>query len=130
MWFAVGEEQLIDSSKAVACRAARDGVSVSWTQFKAMRHCFATLPGLNRSKQAGLLFEKLAGFCRECVEVNEELEHKVRAVTISFKDAAESPLELDSEIDEKGLPLADLEKRVRDKIDKVEKSLSLACSEL
>ena len=29
MWFAVGEEQLIDSSKAVARRAARDGVSVT-----------------------------------------------------------------------------------------------------
>lgn len=28
MWFAVGEEQLIDSSKAVARQAARDGVSV------------------------------------------------------------------------------------------------------
>ena len=92
---------------------------------------FATLPGLNRSKQAGLLFEKLAGFLRECVEVDEGLEQSVRAVTINFEDAAESPLELDSEIDEKGLPLADLEKRVRDKIDKVEKSLfSPACSKL
>ena len=29
MWFAVGEEQLIDSSKAVARRAARDGVRVT-----------------------------------------------------------------------------------------------------
>ena len=99
MWFAVSEEQLIDSSKAVARRAARNGVSVSWTQFEAMPHCFATLTELNRSKQAGLLFEKLARFCRECLEVNEQIEQNARAVTISFKDAAESPLELDSEID-------------------------------
>ena len=84
MWFAVGEEQLIDSSKAVARRAAGDGVRVTWTQFEAMPHCFATLPGLNRSKQAEILFGKLAGFCRECVEVEEELGQNVRAVTISF----------------------------------------------
>ena len=64
------------------------------------------------------------------MEGNEELEQSVRAVTIHFEDAAESPLGLDSAIDGKGLPLADLEKRVRDKIDKVEKSLSLACSTL
>ena len=64
------------------------------------------------------------------MEVNEKLEQNVRAVTISFKDAAESPLELDSEIDEKRLPLADLEKRVCDKIDKVEKIFSLVFSKL
>ena len=91
-----------------------------------MPHCFATLPGLNRSKQADLLFEKLARFCRDCMEANREFDQNVRAVTISFKDAAESPLELDGEVEERRLPLADLEKRVRDKIDKVEKSFSLA----
>ena len=47
------------------------------------------------------------------------------AMAISFKDAAETPLELDSELDEKRLPLANIEKRVRDKIDKVEKAFSL-----
>ena len=130
MWFAVGEEQLIDSSKAVARRAARDGVSVTWIQFEAMPHCFATLPGLNRSRQADILFEKLGRFCRECVEGEEELGQNVRAVTVSFKDAEELPLELDSEIEEKRLPLADLEKRVRDKIDKIEKEFSLVCPKL
>lgn len=89
------------------------------------------MSGLNRSKQADLLFEKLARFCRESMEANEKLEQNVRAVMISFKDAAESPLELDSEIDEKRLPLADLEKKVRNKIDKVEKSFfSPACAKL
>ena len=80
--------------------------------------------------QADMLFEKIARFCRESVEVEEELEQNVRAVTISFKEAAESPLELDSEIEEKRLPLEGLEKIVRDKIDKVEKSFSLAWSKL
>ena len=130
MWFAVGEEQLIDSSKAVARRAARDGVNVTWMQFEAMPHCFSTLPGLNRSKQAEMCFERWGEFCRNCLEANEKMEQNVKAVTITFKDAEEGPLELDSEMDEKKLPLVDLERRVRDKIEKVEKDFSMAWSKL
>ena len=64
------------------------------------------------------------------MEVNEELEQNVRAATIRFKDASELPVELDGETEEKRLPLPDLEKRVRDKIDKVENSFSFTCSKL
>ncbi len=130
MWFAVGEEQLIDSSKAVARRAARDGVNVTWMQFEAMPHCFATLPGLNRSKQAEMCFERWGGFCRDCLDMDEKTQQNVKAVAVTFKDAEEGPLELDSEMDERNLPLVDLERRVRDKIEKVEKGFSMAWSKL
>ncbi len=130
MWFAVGEEQCIDSSKAVARRAARDGVNVFWMQFEAMPHCFATLPGLNRSKQAKLCFDSWGRFCRECVEVDGTSEHNVKAIEIGFKDAEERPIELDNEAEEKRLPLASLEKCVRDRIENVEKNFSLAWSKL
>ena len=123
-------EQLMDSSKAVARRAAQDrGVRVTWTHFDAMSHCFATLPPLNRSRQADV-FEKLAKVCRECVEVNKKLEQNVSALAIIFKDAAETLPELDGEVDEKRLLLAGLEKRVRDKIDKVEIPCLLAWPKL
>lgn len=130
MWFAVGEEQLVDSSRAVARRAARDGVNVSWLQFEAMPHCFATLPGLNRSQQAALCFDRWGTFCRECVEINRKPERSVKAVEIGFKNADERPIQLDSEAEEKKLPLADLERRVRHKMEKVEKTFSRAWSKL
>ena len=130
MWFAVGDEQLVDSSKAVARRAARDGVSVTWTQFEAMPHCFATLPGLNRSKQAELCFEQWGRFCRACVQGNEDLGSSVRAVIIGFKNAEEKPFELDGETEDMRLPLIDLERRVRDEIKKVEMAFSLAWAKL
>ena len=130
MWFAVGEEQLIDSSKAVARRAARDGIDVTWIQFEAMPHCFAALPGLNRSKQANLCFEKWGDFCRECVKKDKKPERKVKAVIIGFKDAEERPFELDSQTEEKRLPLASLDQKVRERIQDVEKHFSHAWSKL
>ena len=68
MWLASGEEQFIDGGKAVARRAAQQGVSVTWTQFEAMPHCFVALPELNRSRQAEMLMVKWATFCRECAD--------------------------------------------------------------
>lgn len=130
MWFAVGEEQCIDSSKAVARRAARDGVSITWMQFEAMPHCFATLPGLTQSKQAELCFENWGRFCRECAEANRKIERDVKASIIGFKNTEKQPLELDSEAEEKRLPLTDLEWRVRSRIEEVEKGFKIAWSKL
>ncbi len=130
MWFAVGEEQLIDSSKAVARRAAQDGVSVTWTQFEAMPHCFATLPGLNRSKQAKMCFDQWARFCRTSGEAIGEVRQNVKAVKIGFKDAEAQPLELDSEAEEKKLSLEEIERRVRDEIERVDQSFSSVRSKL
>lgn len=130
MWFAVGEEQLIDSSKAVARRAVRDGVDITWTQFEAMPHCFATLPGLNRSKQAKICFEQWGKFCRDCVEGTGVVGRNVRSVAVKFRDAEGKPIETDGEMDEKRLPLADLERRVRKEVERVEKDFLFAWSKL
>ena len=130
MWFAVGEEQLIDSSKAIARRAARDGVDVTWTEFEAMPHCFATLPGLNRSKQANICFEQWGRFCRGCVDGNRAVGPRVRSIAVGFKDVEQKPIEIDGEMDDKRLPLAGLERRIRKKIEKVERDFSFAWSKL
>ena len=68
IWLASGEELFADGAKAVARRAALQGVDVTWTQFQAMPHCFPTVPGLNQTAQARLLMKKWGKFCRECVE--------------------------------------------------------------
>lgn len=51
-------------------------------------------------------------------EVNREFKQNVSATAISLKDAAEKPLELDSEFDEKRSPLAGVDKRVRVRLTK------------
>ena len=130
MWFAVGEEQCIDSSKAVARRALRDGVSVTWLQFEAMPHCFPALPGLSRSKQAELCFEKWGAFCRECVGKANGNVRNAKTCIIDFKNVEERPLDLDSEAEEKRLPLADLERRVRQRIEEAEKAFKMAWAKL
>ena len=54
---------------------------------------------------ADLLFNNLAGFCGECVEVNRDFAQIMSATAIRFEDAVETLLELDSEFDEKSCPL-------------------------
>lgn len=40
LWFACGQEQTVDSAKAIAQTAARQGVSVVFKEYEAMPHCF------------------------------------------------------------------------------------------
>ena len=112
MWFAAGTELAIDGAKAVARRAAKQGVKVTWLQFEAMPHCFATLPGFNRTKQARLFMERWAEFCRECVE-EPKGQARIIATMVSFKDAKERPIQLENEGEGVDLPLEEVERTIR-----------------
>ncbi|KAL9604217.1 MAG: hypothetical protein Q9219_000615 [cf. Caloplaca sp. 3 TL-2023] len=125
MWFAVGEEQFIDASRAVAQRAARQGVQVDWVQFQAMPHCFAALPGLNRTLQAKACMKKWATFCKMCVVKGKEDCPVVKAVEVGFPDDTEREIALEDE-STSALPLADVDQQIYDKITQEEKDFSIA----
>ena len=40
MWFAMGQERILDAAKIVAQTAARDGVPVLWNEYERMPHCW------------------------------------------------------------------------------------------
>ena len=117
IWLAGGEELFSDGAKAVARRAASQDVSVTWTQFEAMPHCFPIVPGLTRSKQAQVLMEKWATFCRECVNGALIGRQKVKASKVGFKDAREQPIELESPGDPS---FKDIERMIEAKVLSVE----------
>ena len=95
IWLAGGEELFLDGAKAVARKAASQDVNVTWTQFEAMPHCFPIIPGLTHSRQAQMLMEKWATFCRECVNGGLIGRPKVTASRVGFKDIKEQPIELE-----------------------------------
>lgn len=119
MWFAVGDEQFVDASRAVARRAAQQGVQVDWVQFEAMPHCFAALPGLNTSRQAKACMQKWAAFCKACMEPQNADRPKVRAVKIEFSGGTEKEIALEDE-STLVLPLAEVERRIHTRIDQHE----------
>lgn len=119
MWFAVGEEQFIDGSRAVARRAAQKGVQVDWMQFEAMPHCFAALPGLNTTRQAKTCMQKWATFCKECVEPKNGDRPESRAVKWEFSSGVEKEIALEDE-SALALPLADVERRIHARIEQYE----------
>lgn len=119
MWFASGDEQCIDGGKAVARRAALQGVKVTWTQFEAMPHCFITLPGLSGSKQTEILLNKWAAFCRDCAKGAFIGHQGVEASTVSFKGAKEEPMDLEDPSD---LSFDDIERMIHVRVQEVEKS--------
>ena len=118
MWLASGEEQFLDGGKAVARRAALQGVNVTWTQFEAMPHCFVALPALDRSRQAEMLMIKWAAFCKECVNGAYKGQQSVKAFEVSFKDAREKPLELENPRDPS---FDDIEKMIHARVQDVER---------
>ncbi|KAL8937992.1 MAG: hypothetical protein Q9216_004135 [Gyalolechia sp. 2 TL-2023] len=120
MWFAVGEEQFIDASRAVARRVAQQGVQVDWVQFEAMPHCFAALPGLNTSWQAKACMEKWAAFCKACVEPENVDRPKVRAVKMEFSGGMEKGMDLEEDESTVSLPLPDVEQRIHTRIEQDE----------
>ena len=96
MWFGGGQEQFYDGAKAIARRAARQGVSVTWLEFEAMPHCFPTLPGLSRMKQSTMLMERWAAFCTRCVQKPTRLPTSPTASRIQFADLAELKIPLET----------------------------------
>ncbi|KAI4137609.1 MAG: hypothetical protein LQ341_005071 [Variospora aurantia] len=123
MWFAVGDEQIVDGSWAVARRAALQGVQVDWVRFQAMPHCFATLPGLDTAWQAKACMQKWAAFCRACVEPQDRGRPRVKAIRVDFSSGREMEVELE---DESALPLDEVERRVLTMIDQVEDAFRAA----
>ena len=124
MWFAVGEEQFVDGANAIARRAEGQGVSVTWLQFEALPHCFATLPVLNRSPQADMCFRRWAEFCQRSVEetVATTVKDKQRtsATNIRYRDMREEAITLDAGPQRRHLPLDEVERLIRVKVDKLE----------
>lgn len=96
MWFGSGQEQFFDGAKAVARRAAQQGVSVSWLEFEAMPHCFSMMPGLNRSPQSSLIVERWAAFCVCCVEKPASLPVSPHASRVGFRDMVEEKIPLET----------------------------------
>ena len=90
MWFACGQEQMIDESSLIAQEAARQGVSVQWTEYVEMPHLFAfRFPGFPQSSH---VFKSWTDFIKACVSRNVI---KSRAVKVPVTDLREEELRLD-----------------------------------
>jgi acetyl esterase/lipase len=106
LWISSGEEQFLDGGKAVARRAANQGVGVTWTVYEAMPHCFSMLPGLNRSPQSKLLMKKWAQFCKDCVANPEAFIGRISASKVGFLTACETQVVFE---DPRDLPINEIE---------------------
>lgn len=119
IWLASGEELFADGAKAVARRAALQGANVTWTQFEAMPHCFPTLPGLTHSRQARVLMEKWAAFCRDCIDGAIVGRERVKASKVIFKDVTEQPVQLE---DPRDPSFDDIERMITAKVQLIDKT--------
>ena len=113
IWLASGEEVFADGAKAVARRAARQNVHVTWMQFEAMPHCFPIVPGLTQSKQTRAFMKNWAMFCRRCVDGADNDDQKVKAIRVSYPDAEEQISELEGPADPS---LEEIESMIRTKV--------------
>ncbi|MCJ1300409.1 hypothetical protein MMC08_003206 [Hypocenomyce scalaris] len=68
LWMVYGQEMLRDEGSVVAKRAAGQGVSVVWTEFEAMPHCFALVLEGSWNMGSRKCFESWAEFCSQAVE--------------------------------------------------------------
>jgi len=73
VWIGVGEEMLVDESKVVAARMAKQGVPVQWDMWEAMPHCFALMLDRVGVSAANKCFEQWAGFCVQAIADGEEV---------------------------------------------------------
>ncbi|PVH91938.1 alpha/beta-hydrolase [Periconia macrospinosa] len=89
MWFACGQEQMVDDSSFIAQEAARQGVSVQWTEYAGMPHLFAfRFPMFPQSMH---VFKSWADFIRVCV-ARQKTEN--RAIKVRL-DLDEEELQVD-----------------------------------
>ncbi|KUJ24273.1 alpha/beta-hydrolase [Mollisia scopiformis] len=120
-WISSGEEQFLDGGKAVARRAASQGVGVSWTVYEAMPHCFSMLPGLNQSAQSKLIMKKWAQFCKECVLSPNSFKGRVRASKVDFRTVTETQVAFE---DPRDLPINEIEGLILRKILDLEREFT------
>ncbi len=91
LWMGYGEEMLVDEGKAVASRAAKQGVPVVWEQWEAMPHCFAILlKGLEAGKR---VFQDWATFC-EAVTGGKTKIVETRGTWFAAKTGKEKELDV------------------------------------
>ena len=105
MWFGAGEELFYDGAKAIARKAAQQGVRVEWIEFEAMPHCFFTHPIPSGREQSRLFYQKWAEFCESCTSgaSNSRVSApSAKASWVSFRDALQQPISLEQAND---LPL-------------------------
>lgn len=66
MWFALGEERMVDAAKVIVKRAAGQGVHVQLEMYEAMPHNWPML--FPTWWQSDFCMERWARACRDCVE--------------------------------------------------------------
>lgn len=127
MWLASGEEVFADGAKAVARRAARDSINVTWTEYEAMPHCFPSVPGLTKSKQSLVLMERWASFCKDCANGAFSDGPRAMASKVSFPDAKEQATELETIAD---LSLEIIESRIKAKVHSLDQEFRQQLSQV
>lgn len=113
MWFASGEELFADGAKAVARKAAAQGVNVTWTEFEAMPHCFPMVPGLTHSRQTRFFMERWATICQDYVKRTMFRQKGFNSSRISFPAAEEQSIELEGSGD---LSFEEIERMIKAKV--------------
>ena len=95
MWFACGEESVVDGCMVLASRAAEQRVSVFFEKFEGMPHIFPFLPGLRQLPQVKRCLKDWGDFCCNCV-VEPDLLKGSKAVLFEYKTGQESLIELEA----------------------------------
>lgn len=82
MWFACGEEMLLDDSRVLAQRAATQDCTIVFTEYEAMPHCFQFLLNMPQTEHS---LQACADFCRACTERPAQMSSEARRVTTSME---------------------------------------------
>jgi hypothetical protein len=106
MWFACGQEQMVDDSSLIARKAAEQGVRVQWTEYIDMPHLFAfKFPKFPQSMH---VFKSWTDFMQACVS-GKLVE--VRALRVHSTDLEEEELQVDQLLDVPDVELQTLMKQ-------------------
>ena len=95
MWFAMGEERLLDGAALIAQIAARNGVPVQWVQYEAMPHCWPLL--LTRLPHAKHCFEEWGKACKMLGAETAAFRTGARLISVESLESCE--MQLDGIID-------------------------------
>ena len=68
MWFACGQEHVVDSNRIIARRASKQGVEVMWEEYEGMPHVFPQLPRMETTPQALRCLTGWSNFITQCAE--------------------------------------------------------------
>lgn len=68
MWFACGQEHVVDSNRLIARRASKQGVKVVWEEYEGMPHVFPQLPRMEATPQAVRCLTGWSNFITQCAE--------------------------------------------------------------